>query len=385
VTTLPTSAPTLTDGVVTLRAHQLRDVDEILVQGQDPVMQQWTTVPAPYERANAEAFATAIMPNGWLEPTGSKGFAIEALDNGRPRFAGTVDFRPDLAGGAEVGFGLAPWARGRGLMARALRLGLSWAWDALALESVHWRANVGNFPSRRVAWACGFRFDGTVRSLLPQRGERYDGWVASLLRGEPMAPRHPWFEAPVLLGERVVLRAYRDDDAPRLAEQLDENVAREFIQAVPEVFGADQAAEWLLRQRTAMADGRAVSWCVADPDDDRLVGSVDLFDLELPGHRAAVGYALHPDARGRGLMADAVRLAVRHAFVPASDGGLGRPRVWARIAARNVASRRVAERVGFRQVGVLRQVDPLPGPAGAAGEAGDLLCYDLLADELVTR
>lgn len=379
---LPTTAPTLTDGVVTLRAHRTGDVDEILRQGQDLVMQQWTTVPVPYEREHALGFATEIMPKGWLEPAGSKGFAIETLDGGRPRFAGTVDFRPDLAGGAEVGFGLAPWARGRGLMTRALRLGLSWAWDALALQAVHWRANVGNFPSRRVAWACGFRFDGTVRSLLPQRGERYDGWVASLLRDEPMTPRHPWFDAPVLVGERVVLRPYRDDDAPRLAEELDDPAAREFIQAVPDVFGPDQAADWLLRQRTAMADGRAVSWCVADPDDDRLVGSVDLFDLELPGHRAAVGYALHPDGRGRGLMADAVRLAVRHAFVPAGDGGLGRPRVWARIAARNEASCRVAERVGFRQVGVLRQVDPLPGRGGAAG---DLLCYDLLADELVMR
>ena len=44
---LHATAPTLTDGVVTLRAHRPEDVDEIFVQGSDPVMQQWTTVPVP--------------------------------------------------------------------------------------------------------------------------------------------------------------------------------------------------------------------------------------------------------------------------------------------------------------------------------------------------
>src|SRR6478609_1350618 len=177
MTTLPTIAPTLTDGAVTLRAHRPDDIEEIVRQGQDARMQEWTTVPAPYERHHAEVFATELMPQGWLSPTGTKGFAIEALDGGQPRFAGTVDFRPDAQGGAEVGFGVAPWARGRGVMTAALRLGLGWAFEAMDLEVVHWRANVGNWASRRVAWACGFTFEGTVRSLLAQRGERRDGWI----------------------------------------------------------------------------------------------------------------------------------------------------------------------------------------------------------------
>lgn len=378
--TLPTTAPTMTDGVVTLRPHHPDDIDEILVQGTDPVMQQWTTVPVPYERENAVGFATEIMPKGWLEPGGSKGFAIEARDGDRPRFAGTVDFGPDLAGAAEVGFGLAPWARGRGVMTRALRLGLTWAFDAMELEVVHWRANVGNWGSRRVAWACGFRFEGTVRALLPQRGLRYDGWIASLLRGEPMTPRTPWFEAPVLHGDRVVLRPYRDEDVDRLVETLGDAMAQRFLPGVAGRFGPAQAASWLLEQRTAMSEGNAVAWCVADPTGDRLLGCVNLFDLALPGHRAALGYAVHPDARGRGLAEQMVRLAVRHAFVPVEEGGLGRQRVWARVAAANGPSRRVAERAGFRQVGVLRAVDPQPD-----GTADDLVCYDLLADEAVMR
>ena len=59
-------------------------------------MQRWTTVPVPYERSDAEIFVGELMPQGWQSPTGTKGFAIEAVDDGeRPRFAGTIDFRPD--------------------------------------------------------------------------------------------------------------------------------------------------------------------------------------------------------------------------------------------------------------------------------------------------
>jgi RimJ/RimL family protein N-acetyltransferase len=325
-------------------------------------------------------FAMEIMPQGWQNPSGSKGFAIEALDDGRPRFAGTIDFRPDLAGAAEVGFGLAPWARGRGVMTRTLRLGLVWAFEALGLEVVHWRANVGNWASRRVAWACGFRFEGTVRSLLAQRGERYDGWVATLLRGDAMTPRTPWLMAPVIVGEQVVLRPWRDEDIARIVEQSQDPAAQRWLPDLPSPYGVEQAVAWLLQRRTGMADGRAVSWCVADPADDRTVGGVDLFGLDRPGNEAELGYLLHPAERGGGRMTEAVRLAVRHAVVPDQEGGLGLARVALRAATRNAASRAVAERVGFREFGVQREVDPQPD-----GSVDDLACYDLLAREVVTR
>src|SRR4051794_41886411 len=51
---LPPWAPTLTDGVVTLRAHRPDDADRVVAQCRDPLMQRWTSVPVPYERRHAE-------------------------------------------------------------------------------------------------------------------------------------------------------------------------------------------------------------------------------------------------------------------------------------------------------------------------------------------
>src|SRR5919112_2237491 len=80
--------PTLTDGVVTLRAHRADDAPGAYEQSQDPASQRWTTVPVPYTRADARTFVGEIMPGGWADDS-EWGFAIEADG----RYAGTVSLR----------------------------------------------------------------------------------------------------------------------------------------------------------------------------------------------------------------------------------------------------------------------------------------------------
>jgi RimJ/RimL family protein N-acetyltransferase len=161
-----------------LRRHSPDDADAIVTQAVDAQMQRWTVVPVPYARSDALDFLAAV-DRGWREGTAA-GFAIEY----EGRFAGTVDLRLQEARWAEVGYGLTPAVRGRGVMTRALRAALDWGFTELDLLGVHWRAEVGNIASRRVAEACGFRLEGTVRGLLVQRGRRVDGWIGSVLPGE---------------------------------------------------------------------------------------------------------------------------------------------------------------------------------------------------------
>jgi RimJ/RimL family protein N-acetyltransferase len=174
------AAPMLTDGPdLVLRLPLRSDLDDIVAQCRDPEFQRWTTVPVPYRDSDARDFLKRVAER-WRANVAR--FAIAHHD----RFAGSVDLRFDGIGGAEVGFGLAPWARGMGVMTRALRLVLAWGFELPDLEVVYWRAQVGNWASRRVAGRCGFRMEGTVRGLLEQRGERRDAWIGSLRRGEPM-------------------------------------------------------------------------------------------------------------------------------------------------------------------------------------------------------
>lgn len=165
--------PRLTDGVVVLRAHSLDDVDDVVATASDVDSIRYTTVPVPYGRDDAVRFITETVPQGWAKGT-LAGWAIEADG----RFAGNVDIR--RAGVPEIGFVLAPWARGRGIMSRAVRLATRWAFDEAGLPVVHWSAHVGNTASWRVAEACGFTFDGTRPLSVLHRGELRDAWWASL-------------------------------------------------------------------------------------------------------------------------------------------------------------------------------------------------------------
>jgi RimJ/RimL family protein N-acetyltransferase len=368
---LPPWSPTLTDGVVTLRAHRPDDADAVVAQCRDPLMQRWTTVPVPYERRHAEEWL-ASREHEWRQGT-FLAFAVETDG----MFCGSVDLRPDGARGASVGYGLGPWARGRGVLDRALRMLLPWGFQMLDLEVVHWQAVAGNWASRRAAWRVGFRVEATLRSLLAHRGARYDAWVGSLLRGEPLQPSTVWLEAPVLADRRVRLRPYRVSDVPRIVEACNDPLTRHWLARLPSPYTADDARAHLEHLSEEAAGGRSLTWAVADPQDDRLLGEVALFGLVDLGRSCEIGYWTHPQERARGVMTSAVRLAARHALLPVGVGGLGRARVVLRAADGNRVSQQVAVRAGFLETGRDRRAELL-----GDGSVDDLVRFDLLADEL---
>jgi RimJ/RimL family protein N-acetyltransferase len=97
---------------------------------------------------------------------------------------------------------------------------------------------------------------------------------------------------------------------------------------------ADRLAGWARDERC--------SWAVCDPTSGRMLGEVELVDLDLPMGTAEITCWALPEARGRGLATTAVGAVLRFAF-----GGLGLHRVAYQWAVGNTASERVAARCGF--------------------------------------
>lgn len=356
-------APTLTDGVVTLRAHRPADVPAVLEQSQDPESQRWTTVPVPYAQPDAEFFVGELMPGGWADDS-EWGFALEADG----RYVGSASLRPKGPGRAEIGFGSHPWARGKGYVERGLRLLLQWGFAERDLHTVIWWAQVGNWASRKVAWRLGFTVEGTVRSWQPQRGELRDAWVGTLLRDDPRGPRTTWLDNPVVEGEGVRLRPFTAADVPRIVEGIGDADTQYWLSFMPR--DPDEAAgrRYLEQVTERLAAGSTLTWAWCAADEGRLLGAVGIYRLD---GEPEVGYWTHPEARGRGLTVRAAVLATDHAF-----GTLGLDRLAGYAAAGNVASWKVLERLGMQRTGVHRQA-----VRTADGTPTDLLGYDLLAAE----
>jgi RimJ/RimL family protein N-acetyltransferase len=356
--------PTLTDSTVTLRKHRDDDVAGVVEQSTDPVSRQWTTIPLEYGADDARRFIRDIMPGGWATDQ-EWGFAVE-VDG---RYAGTMSLRNEGEGRAEVAYGAHPWVRGTGHIGRALRLLVDWGFDEKDLRTVVWWANRGNWASRKTAWRLGFSFEGTVRQWLPQRGALTDAWVGTLLRDDPREPRGTWLTAPTLEGTAVTLRPLRDTDVPRIVEACSDPRTALWLGAMPSPYTVADALAWLEATTEAMATGRAVTWALADPGSDLLLGAINIFDL-VPGAEGEVGYWTHQEARGRGMMSEACGLVVHYGFRE-----LGLQIIRAAAAIDNVASRHVLEANGLRPSGTQRR-----GTKVRDGYA-DIARYDLTVDE----
>ncbi|MEU7869590.1 GNAT family N-acetyltransferase [Dactylosporangium sp. NPDC049140] len=169
-------------GACTLRALRESDLDDVVATFRDPGTVQWTSIPLNYRPEQGRDFIRHAYPAMWLRGTGA-GFAFADRDD---RFAGTVDLRISVLDPvtAEVGYSAAPWARGKGYTTEAVRAACAYGFERLALGRIVWRAHVGNNASRRVAEKVGFLVEGVQRESCVQRGERVDGWMATLLPGD---------------------------------------------------------------------------------------------------------------------------------------------------------------------------------------------------------
>jgi RimJ/RimL family protein N-acetyltransferase len=265
---------------------------------------------------------------------------------------------------AEIGFALHPGARGRGLMTAAARLVCDFGFDVVGLQVIRWRAALDNWASRRVAAATGFVFDGAVRRLVQHDGGLEDGWLATLTRDDPRISR-PWLEQPQLAGAAVTLRRFRDSDIDRIVEGCSDPRTRYWLVSMPQPYQREHAVDYLRLTRELAAQALGLVWCIADPDSDRCLGSISLEGLGGYASRAEIGYWTHPQARGRGLMTEAVGLVTAHAKAT----GLARS-IMIRCAATNTASRHVAEAAGYDQIGVQPASEPL-----ADGSLADLVLY----------
>ncbi|MBM6400915.1 GNAT family N-acetyltransferase [Phycicoccus sonneratiae] len=361
--TFPGCVPELTDGHVRLRAHRPDDLERIVEQSGDPDSKRWTLVPRPYGEEQGREFL-ALIEAAWNDPGGHRYWAITDAEDADGRYAGTIDLRPSAAAGvAEVGFGLHPDARGRGLMAGALRL-LAQHWFEQGGQRLHWRALRGNFASWRVAWACGFTHHGTLPGSHPDPdgGPAADTWMASLGADDVLEARTPWPEPLVLRTEEaggLVLRPWLDEDVDAL-EPRDQPAHHMPARGVLE---PDTFPEWLMTRREKMALGTTLSWCVADAATGRALGEALVFVHEgtLDDDTAELGYQVVPSARGRGVATAAARLVAEHALAPREDGGLGLRRLVAQTAEDNTGSNKVLDALGFDLWGRESAADVLPG------------------------
>lgn len=167
--------PVLVTGDIILRKPTDADVPAIVRGCNDPLTLEWLSLlPRPYteERAREYVHDHAVQVT-------ESGQGLERAIEVDGAFAGVIGLKnTDWATRhTEVGYWLGPWARGRGVMTRALCCLVDWLFAEAGMRRVEIQVEPGNVASLAVAERAGFRQEG----LLRHRGGVRNGRPVDLL------------------------------------------------------------------------------------------------------------------------------------------------------------------------------------------------------------
>jgi RimJ/RimL family protein N-acetyltransferase len=158
------------------------------------------------------------------------------------------------------------------------------------------------------------------------------------------------------------------EDAPAVAAACRDPEIPRWIPFVPSPYMDEDAENYVRECITAGEERRP--FAIVEPDSDRLLGAIDM--RVSPIRNGHIGYWVVAEARGRGVCTSALRALSRWAL---DELELGRLELV--TDPDNVASQRVAEKVGFRREGVLRS-----HMLHRDGRRRDSVMYSLLPGEL---
>ncbi|HXT64630.1 MAG TPA: GNAT family protein [Pyrinomonadaceae bacterium] len=177
-----------------------------------------------------------------------------------------------------------------------------------------------------------------------------------------------------LTGAGLVLRTYREGDAPRLFEAVRESIAEvsPWLSWCHQNYSIEDSREFVASRDAAAQGDEHYSFAVfAEDEPDRLLGGVGLNFINRVHQIANLGYWVRTSAAGKGIATRGTRLTARFAFEQ-----LGFHRVEIVAAVNNVASQRVAERAGALREAVLRKRLLI------RGESVDAVMFSLVREDL---
>ena len=149
----------ISDGVVTLRPHRPEDRDRVVEFCNDESILRWIPLPHPYTEADWEEW----QANCRTAREEGRELAL-AIADAEDRPIGNLGFKHlDRPGYTEIGYLMGAPSRGRGYMARALRLARDHALHDMGIERVELLIHHDNLASQHVARAAGFAETGEYR------------------------------------------------------------------------------------------------------------------------------------------------------------------------------------------------------------------------------
>lgn len=156
---------------------------------------------------------------------------------------------------------------------------------------------------------------------------------------------------PKLTTQRLVLRGPMEKDMqPMFDIHTDPDVMRYYgVKPYDTLDKSKKHLDWLTKLHR---EEIGLRWIITLKDEDTYIGDVGFYDWEKKHSRAEIGYILGKQYWGKGIMTEAIKVALDYGF-----NEMNLNRIQALIDPRNDASKRVAEKHGFQYEGTFRDYE----------------------------
>jgi ribosomal-protein-alanine N-acetyltransferase len=146
---------------------------------------------------------------------------------------------------------------------------------------------------------------------------------------------------PILSTERLILRKITENDINDFFILRSDNRVMQYIDR-PLAESTDDALKLIQLITGLLSNNEGITWGIVLKSHPRLIGTIGLWRIIKEHYRAEIGYLLHPDLQGKGIM--------QEAFVPILNYGFTTMKlhsIEATVNPENAASIKILEKNNF--------------------------------------
>ena len=118
---------------------------------------------------------------------------------------------------------------------------------------------------------------------------------------------------PNMASERLFLRAINKDDKKEVFSLRSDPGVMKYISR-PLAKNIEEAEIFIKKITKGIKENQLLYWGITLKIEDRLIGTICLWNISRENHRAELGYELLPQYQGQGLMQEALSKVVSFAF-----------------------------------------------------------------------
>lgn len=146
---------------------------------------------------------------------------------------------------------------------------------------------------------------------------------------------------PFLQTEKYSLRKMNLDDinevfSIRSDKRVSENLDRQVYQNL------EDAKQFIEMINTGIGEGKWIYWAICYKNGSKLIGTICLWNIHEDQSTADIGFELHPDYQGKGIMQEVIPIVLGYGF-----SNMGLEKIEGEVDPENIKSIKLMQKFGF--------------------------------------